>query len=91
MGYPRKSRLFLLNGIAMAAIFFIARIASIPPYWLKIYSIIGTTQSDDLGKLWIVLISTCFILDLINIFWFYKIFQGACRVYRNSQNAGVTP
>jgi len=81
MCYPRRSRLFLLNGFAMASTFFVSRVASIPPYWYKVYSIYGSVTSRQLGVLWYLLICSCVVLDLINIFWFCRIFQGVRRVF----------
>jgi len=82
MCYPRRSRLFLLNGFAMATTFFLSRIASIPPYWYKVYSVYGSATSRQLGVMWSLLIFSCVVLDLINIFWFCKIFQGVRRAFR---------
>lgn len=87
MGYPRKSRLFMLNAITMTTTFFLARIATIPPYWLKIYSIYGSPDCDRLGNLWYVLISTCLILDSINIVWFVKLFQGLRRFLKSNSDS----
>jgi len=82
MCYPRRSRLFLLNGFAMASTFFLSRIASIPPYWYKVYSVYGSVTSHQLGVMWYLLIFSCVVLDVINIFWFSRIFQGVRRVFR---------
>lgn len=49
MCYPRRSKLFLLNGFAMASTYFLSRIASIPPYWYKVYSVYGSVTSRQLG------------------------------------------
>ncbi|KAK2183318.1 hypothetical protein NP493_315g01018 [Ridgeia piscesae] len=84
LGYPKTSTVFLLNGIAMAVMFFLVRIASIPPYWYKVYTIYGTPPCIQLGRIWYVLLSSCIILDLINVYWFLKIFQGARKVLRST-------
>ena len=36
LGYQKTSPIFLINGVAMAGMFFLVRIASIPPYWYKV-------------------------------------------------------
>ena len=82
MCYPRRSRLFLLNGFAMASTFFLSRIASIPPYWYKVYCVYGSVNSRQLGVMWYLLIFSCIVLDVINIFWFSKIFQGVRRMFQ---------
>ncbi len=38
LGYKKTSSAFLINGIAMAVVFFLIRIVTIPPYWLKVPS-----------------------------------------------------
>lgn len=87
MGYPKKSRLFMLNAVTMTTTFFLARIATIPPYWLKVYGIYGSPDCDRLGYLWYVLISTCLILDSINIVWFVKLFQGLRRFLKSNSDS----
>ena len=81
--YPRSSRLFLINGIAMAIFFFLVRVLIIPPYWLSVYAVYGTEAYRKLGLLWYILISSCSLLDVINIYWFIKIVRGAVKVLRS--------
>lgn len=58
---------------------------------LKVYSIYGSEKCDSLGKIWYVLISSCLILDIINLYWFLKITQGIIKVLRNTnQNSDIT-
>ena len=76
-----------MNGVAMGVVFFMARIACIPPYWNKVYSIFGTEPCILLGRMWYVLISSCVLLDLINLYWFYKIFQGVRKLLRTNQES----
>lgn len=85
-GYPKKSKLFLINGIAMAAIFFLVRIFVMPQYWWKVYSIYGTEPALRLGRIWHVLTSSCVILDAINLYWMYRIYLGAKKVFKGSQD-----
>jgi hypothetical protein len=80
LGYKKSSPLFVANGVAMAVTFFAVRIAAMPPYWLKVYSVYGTDDFNRLGYIQMVLVVTCFVLDVINLFWFYKIYQGAYRL-----------
>lgn len=78
--YNKSSPPFILNGFLMTSMFFVVRVVSIPFYWMKVYGIYGSEKSDSLGVLWYVLISSCVILDVINVYWFYRISQGAVKL-----------
>ena len=94
LGYDKTSPIFVANGVAMAITFFAVRIAVMPPYWLKVYSVYGTEPFNRLGHIQLVLVVTCAVLDVINLFWFYKIYTGARRVlemFLNSSGAGTKP
>lgn len=80
LGYSKTSPVFVANGVAMAATFFAVRIAVIPPYWHKVYTVYGTEGFNRLGYIQMVLVVTCAILDVINLFWFYKIYVGCQKV-----------
>ena len=80
LGFDKTSPVFVANGLAMAVTFFAFRIAVMPPYWLKVYSVYGTEPFNRLGHIQMVLVVTCAVLDIINLFWFYKIYTGARRV-----------
>ena len=68
----------------MALMFLMARILVIPPYWNKVWSIYGTPSSARLGFIWFVLVSTSGVLDIINVFWMYKIYNGAKKIIRQA-------
>ena len=70
--------------VAMALMFLMARIMVIPPYWKKVWSIYGTPSSARLGFIWFVLVSTSGVLDIINVFWMYKIYNGAKKIIRQA-------
>ncbi|ESO88249.1 hypothetical protein LOTGIDRAFT_219318 [Lottia gigantea] len=80
--YSKTSKIFMLNGLAMTITFFFVRIAVMPTYWKRVYSVIGTESFKRLGHISLVLVITCFILDSINLFWFYKMCQGVKRVLK---------
>ena len=82
LGYPRTAPLFMANGIAMAAMFFMVRVVCIPPFWTKVISIYGTDPCNDLGKIYWVMVSSCIVLDTMNIIWFLKIWRGARKILR---------
>ncbi|XP_037682508.1 TLC domain-containing protein 4-like isoform X2 [Choloepus didactylus] len=79
--YPKFSKANVINGILMTVVFFIVRIAMIPPYYSYIYSVIGTEAYVRLGFViqcsWI---STCVILDVMNVMWMIKISKGCIKV-----------
>ncbi|XP_057574199.1 TLC domain-containing protein 4 [Hippopotamus amphibius kiboko] len=79
--YPKFSKANVANGILMTVVFFIVRIASIPPFYGYIYSVLGTDAYVKLGFLiqcsWI---STCVVLDVLNVMWMIKISKGCVKV-----------
>ncbi|XP_075062809.1 TLC domain-containing protein 4-like [Mixophyes fleayi] len=83
VGMPRSSKPVLLNGLAMALVFFIVRIAVIPSYYSQVFATFGTEGYIRLGigpqVAWIV---SCVILDVLNVFWMYKIARGLYRVVK---------
>ena len=82
MGHNKESELYVINGLAMCAMFFMVRIISMPPYWYKVYSIYNTASAARLGNLWYILIFSCMVLDLLNLIWFKKMVTGARKVLR---------
>lgn len=84
-GLKKDSIWFFMNGIAMTFVFFLVRISIIPIYWYKVYYILiiplNTNTTDEIeiemNKFLYIMIVTCMVLDIINIFWFIKIFKGA--------------
>ncbi|KAM4676347.1 TLC domain-containing protein 4-A isoform 1-T1 [Discoglossus pictus] len=83
VGVSRSSWPVLLNGFAMAAVFFVVRIAVIPSYYSQVFATFGTEGYIKLGVgpqvAWIV---SCVILDILNVFWMYKIARGFYRVVK---------
>lgn len=91
VGHPRSSCSFVTNGYAMGASFFLCRIAIMPIYYYKCFSVWGSQEQRSLGGLvsfyWI---STCIVLDTINVYWFAKIVRGAIKLTlkRNGRKEG---
>ncbi|NP_001086204.1 TLC domain-containing protein 4-A isoform X1 [Xenopus laevis] len=83
IGKPRSSWPVLLNGLAMALVFFIVRIAVIPSYYSQVFATFGTEGYIRLGigpqVAWIV---SCVVLDILNVFWMYKIARGFYKVVK---------
>ncbi|XP_004752604.1 TLC domain-containing protein 4 [Mustela nigripes] len=79
--YPKFSKANVINGILMTVVFFIVRIVPIPPFYSYIYSLLGTEAYIRLGFLiqcsWI---STCVVLDVMNVMWMIKITKGCIKV-----------
>ncbi|GAB5575281.1 TLC domain-containing protein 4 [Prionailurus iriomotensis] len=79
--YPKFSKANVINGILMTVVFFIVRIVSMPPFYSYIYSVLGTEAYIRLGFLtqcsWI---STCIVLDVMNVMWMIKITKGCVKV-----------
>uniref|UniRef100_A0A0B7BK45 TLC domain-containing protein n=1 Tax=Arion vulgaris TaxID=1028688 RepID=A0A0B7BK45_9EUPU len=80
LGYEKTNFVFVSNGVAMAVTFFIVRVAVMPSYWHRVYSVYNTPAFNRLGYIQLCLIIPCLILDIINVYWFYKICVGAYRV-----------
>jgi len=80
-GYPKDSLHFFVNGITMTLVFFVVRILSIPIYWYKCYTILDTPQWFKLRNLRQAMVITCLALDIINIYWFRKMYRGALIVW----------
>ncbi|XP_004841278.1 transmembrane protein 56 isoform X1 [Heterocephalus glaber] len=79
--YPKFSKANVINGILMTVVFFIVRIAVIPPFYSFLYSVYGTEPYIRLGFViqcsWI---STCIVLDVMNVMWMIKISKGCIKV-----------
>ncbi|KAB0364144.1 hypothetical protein FD754_008300 [Muntiacus muntjak] len=79
--YPKFSKANVINGILMTVVFFIVRIASIPPFYGYMYSVFGTEAYVRLGFLiqfsWV---ATCVVLDVMNVMWMIKISKGCIKV-----------
>ncbi|XP_078574304.1 TLC domain-containing protein 4-B-like isoform X2 [Branchiostoma floridae x Branchiostoma japonicum] len=83
LNHPRMSKAFVGNGLLMTGSFFLVRIAVMPIYWYKVYTVIGTEPYHRLGFgaqfCWI---SVCIVLDVLNVVWFRKMLRGARKVLR---------
>ena len=85
-GHKKDSLCFFLNGIAMTLMFFAVRIASIPVYWYKIYTVLDSPNWIKMRSFRYVMVVTCATLDVINIYWFHKMFKGALIVWSSNQH-----
>ncbi|KAI4871254.1 hypothetical protein NFI96_019790 [Prochilodus magdalenae] len=86
LGYPKTSRPNIANGVLMAAVFFMVRIAVMPVYYSRMCSVYGTEAFYRVsfgGRSAWIFSSIC--LDIMNIMWMHKIARGCYRVLRSSQ------
>ncbi|XP_064626081.1 TLC domain-containing protein 4-A-like isoform X2 [Lineus longissimus] len=88
LGYPRSSIAYVSNGLTMSVVFFLARILSMPFYYYQTYQNYGTESYNEIG--WVhyscIIIYPCIVLDIINIFWFYKLALGCKKVIKGLVN-----
>uniref|UniRef100_A0A3P9JF93 TLC domain containing 4b n=1 Tax=Oryzias latipes TaxID=8090 RepID=A0A3P9JF93_ORYLA len=47
--YPRSHWMVVSNGVAMAVVFFLVRIAVMPSYWASVFATFGTPEFERLG------------------------------------------
>uniref|UniRef100_A0AAQ4RBA3 TLC domain containing 4b n=1 Tax=Gasterosteus aculeatus aculeatus TaxID=481459 RepID=A0AAQ4RBA3_GASAC len=79
--YPRSHRLVVLNGMAMAVVFFLVRTAVMPSYWASVFATFGTEEFERLGRgAQVAWITSCIALDILNMIWMYKIGRGCYKV-----------
>ncbi|MBN3283935.1 TM56B protein, partial [Polyodon spathula] len=81
LGYPKSSKPNIANGVMMAVIFFLVRIAVLPIYYERMFSIYGTEAFYRLpfgGRSAWMCSSIC--LDVMNVMWMHKIARGCYRV-----------
>ncbi|MEJ1270881.1 transmembrane protein 56 [Cricetulus griseus] len=79
--YPKFSKANVINGILMTVVFFVVRIIAIPPLYFFIYSVYGTEAFIRLGfTIQFTWITTCLILDVMNVMWMIKITKGCIKV-----------
>ncbi len=81
VGFKKDSLHFFINGILMTLMFFTVRIASIPVYWYKVYTVLDSPTWIKMRNFRYLMIVTCVALDIINIYWFRKMFKGALIVW----------
>ncbi|XP_010795605.1 transmembrane protein 56-B-like [Notothenia coriiceps] len=86
--YPRSNRLVVINGVAMAAVFFLVRCAVMPSYWSSVFATFGTEAFTRLGlAAQVAWISSCIALDILNVIWMYKIARGCYKVIKGRGGA----
>ncbi|CAM9802334.1 unnamed protein product [Lampetra fluviatilis] len=92
LGYQKSSRAYVWNGLAMSASFFLARVATMPVYYTRTLSWLGTEAEARLAwghrlAWWLPSIT----LDLMNIVWMKKIARGCYRGLRHTLGKDSRP
>ncbi|XP_061569832.1 TLC domain-containing protein 4-B-like [Cololabis saira] len=88
LGYPKACRPNMANGVAMAVVFFVVRIAVMPVYYSRMYAVCGTDAFYLLpwgGRVAWICSSIC--LDVMNIMWMHKIARGCYRVLQTARRS----
>lgn len=81
----------VLNGVAMAVVFFLVRIAVMPSYWASVFATFGTPEFERLGLgAQVAWITSCIALDVLNTIWMYKITRGCYKVLTGRGGRKVT-
>uniref|UniRef100_A0A3P9I1S5 TLC domain containing 4b n=1 Tax=Oryzias latipes TaxID=8090 RepID=A0A3P9I1S5_ORYLA len=88
--YPRSHWMVVSNGVAMAVVFFLVRIAVMPSYWASVFATFGTPEFERLGLgAQVAWITSCIALDVLNTIWMYKIARGCFKVLMGRGGAKV--
>lgn len=80
--YSKSSKAVVFNGLFMTLIFFFVRILAMPIYWWKVYIVAITPLWSHMGHFRYVLTVVCTILDLINLYWFWKMLRGCFKALK---------
>ncbi|XP_019897547.1 TLC domain-containing protein 4-B isoform X1 [Esox lucius] len=90
LGYPKSSRPNIANGMAMAVVFFLVRIAIMPLYYSRMWAVYGTDAFYRVplgGRAAWIISSVC--LDVMNVMWMHKIARGCYKVMRSGRRHKV--
>lgn len=82
----KHTKVYLWNGVLLTAVFLACRIMTMPYCWYKIFTIYGTEPYLRTGYIQYVLLSSCFVLDILNVFWFYKLLKGVHKTLSSRDN-----
>ena len=85
--YPRNKVIVVLNGLAMLLTFLIFRMVAMPIFWYQIWLVSGTEEVQILGHIQAIMYVPTFVLDVLNILWFYKICRGFVKAVLNMSNS----
>ncbi|CDQ95946.1 unnamed protein product [Oncorhynchus mykiss] len=90
LGYPKSSKPNIANGMAMALVFFLVRIAVMPLYYSRMWSVYGTEAfyrvPPEGRAAWII---SSVSLDVMNVMWMHKIARGCYKVMCSARRHNV--
>lgn len=86
--YPRTRCIVIFNGFLMVLSFFIFRMVAMPVYWYQIWTVSGTEAATKLGHIQLIMYIPCFVLDCLNIVWFYKMCKGFVKAFKGILTEG---
>ncbi|XP_072019609.1 TLC domain-containing protein 4-B-like [Amphiura filiformis] len=77
----KKSTLgYVINGVLLTIVFFVTRIAVIPPYYREVYYVLANRSTLQLNWLYLLVwVGGSVVLDVLNVWWFRKILRGAIK------------
>jgi hypothetical protein len=79
----KNSALYLINGGALIILFFTVRIIAIPPFWYFMYKASQSPHWPHLATYHkIICVGVSIPLDLLNVYWFYKVILIAVKVVK---------
>lgn len=84
---PKSSKWFIVAAVGMTVTFFISRIAPIPWHWMVTISTVTDEASFVVPfhfRLW--LCGSFVVLDLLNLYWMYKIVKGIVKFFRTQSS-----
>lgn len=80
LGYGRTSTAYVINGLLMVVVFFLCRVMLIPFYWYYVISALRTPAWKYLTYMPYIMMTCCFVLDVLNLYWFKKMMFGAVKI-----------
>ncbi len=81
------SRLYLMNGLAMTAVWGTCRVVAFLPLFAHVYSHLGDSVRYLPPYALGVMLGVPFLLFLLNLAWFAKMVQGAVKMVRGSSSS----
>ncbi|XP_078665837.1 TLC domain-containing protein 4-B-like [Branchiostoma floridae x Branchiostoma belcheri] len=78
----KKTRLYIVNGLMMIAVFFICRVAIIPVYWRTVYNLYtdGSFPQIDSFVYYLMIYGRLFF-DVLNVYWFSLMMRAAFAIF----------
>ncbi|XP_019628412.1 PREDICTED: transmembrane protein 56-A-like [Branchiostoma belcheri] len=78
----KKTRLYIVNGLMMIAVFFLCRVAIIPVYWRTVYLLYidGSFPQIDTFVYYLMIYGRLFF-DVLNVYWFSLMMRAAFAIF----------